>query len=136
MLTAAERYRQYRWGILAQACDEAPIGIWEPYWWANNVLRDLSVEDRLEWAERAMLELLGDDLICFFAADPLRPMLGDAAVAAIRGDAWRRIPLEVADVWFEGTPLGDRRMGNAAEAGEWLGEASVAPGWSPQTKDA
>lgn len=66
MLTAEERYRQYRWGILAQACDEAPIGVWEPYWSANNVLRDLPVEERLEWAERAMLELLGKGLIYFY----------------------------------------------------------------------
>lgn len=65
-LKAEERYQQYRWGILAQACDEAPIEIWEPYWWANNVLRDLPVKDRLAWAERAMRELLDEHLIHFY----------------------------------------------------------------------
>jgi len=115
VLTAEERYRQYRWGILAQACDEAPIGVWEPYWWANNVLRDLPVEDRLEWAERAMLELLGEGLIYFYGqpwsgGDPSPPLSSDAAAAVIRGDTWRCIPLKDAEIWFEATPQGDRRM--------------------------
>ena len=140
MLTAEERYRQYRWGILAQACDEAPIGVWEPYWSANNVLRDLPVEERLEWAERAMLELLGKGLIYFYGqpwsgGDPSPPLSSDGAAAVIRGDTWRCIPLKEAEIWFEATPQGDRRMGLASAAGEWLGEASVAPNWSSPAKD-
>jgi hypothetical protein len=135
MTAAEERYSQYRWSILAQACDEAPIGIWEPYWWANNVLRDLPVEDRLSWAERAMLELLSKDFICFYrerwpGRDARQPLSNNEALAAIKADAWRQIPLREADIWFEATGTGDRRMGQAVEAGEWRGEASVAPGSS------
>ena len=81
-----------------------------------------------------MLELLGEGLIYFCGqpwsgGDPSPPLSSDAAAAVIRGDTWRRIPLKVAEIWFEATPEGDRRMGLASAAGEWLGEASVAPDW-------
>jgi hypothetical protein len=142
VLTAEERYRQYRLGILAQACDEAPIGIWEPYWRANNVLRDLSIEDRLKWAERAMLELMAEGLVQFYrsrgwpSGARWHRLSSDTTAAFIQADAWRRIPLKDAEIWFEATSQGDRRMRHAAQPGEWLGEASVAPGWSPPAKDA
>ena len=133
VLTTGQRYRQYLLGVLAQACDEAPIGIWEPYWWANNVLRDLPTEERLDWAARAMTELLKDDLIRFYHQqwpgqdDPRHPLSSDEARAAIPGDLWRRIPLEESCTWFEATLQGDLRMNQMIEAGEWLGEASVEP---------
>ena len=135
-----ERYRQYVWSILAQACDEAPMGIWEPYWWANNVLRDLPVEDRLSWAERAMLELLEEDFIGFYRKrwpgnGAQQPLSKVEAMAVIRDDAWRQIPLQEADIWFGATGTGDRRMGQAVQGGEWRGEASVEPGYRPPPAD-
>ena len=133
-LTARQRYDQYRLSILEQACYEAPLGIWEPYWWANTVLIDLAVEERIRWAERAMRELLEGGLVQFYrggwvSGDPSSPLAADAAVAAIRGDAWRHLPLEEAEVWFEATERGDQRMAAAVESREWVGEEAVAPGW-------
>lgn len=59
-----------------------------------------------------------------------------AAAALIREDVWRRLPHEEAEIWFEATAEGDRKMGQAIEAGAWLGEASVAPGWCAPVEDA
>jgi hypothetical protein len=135
-LSPEERYRQFYWGVLAQACDEAPLGIWEPYWWANNVLRDLRVDDRLAWSERVLIELLEAAHIRFFhqtGADPRSgtTSLGTAeALAIIRSDIWRQVPLEKAEVWFEATEGGDQRVVEAVANREWLGEEAARPDWN------
>ena len=135
-LSPEERYRQFYWGVLAQACDEAPLGVWEPYWWANNVLIDLPVDDRLAWSERVLLELLEAAHIRFFhqpGPDP-RSRTTDLGVAEaltmIRSDIWRHIPLEKAEVWFESTDAGDRRVAEAVANREWLGEEAARLDWN------
>jgi hypothetical protein len=89
-----------------------------------------------------MLELLGEDFIFIVfhrnrwpgAAAP-EPLSKVEAIAMIRGDAWRQIPLEEADIWFGATGSGDRRTRQAVQSGEWRGEASVEPAYSPPSAD-
>ena len=119
-----------------EAGDEAPLGVWDPYWWANNVLSDLPVDDRLAWSERVLLELLQAAHIRFFhqpGPDP-RSRTTDLGVAEaltiIRSDIWRHIPLEKAEVWFESTDAGDRRLAEAVANREWHGEEAARLDWN------
>ena len=109
-----ERYEAFRWEVLEDAAMEDWQGLWEPLEWANSVLRDLSIDDRIGAAEQAMRELFADGLILFvdqgeYAGQPWqeRILSADEVDAAISSTTWRKLPLlDWVTVWFAGTEAG------------------------------
>lgn len=111
-----DSFQQFKFEILGDAVYEDFQGLWEPLWYANHKFADLAQAEREALAERALRELLEEELIYFVDFGPETripssepaPLNMSEAQAAIAGDSWRGLPPREARIFFGGTMVGER----------------------------